>query len=609
MERRLAAIFAADVEAYSRLMGEDEAGTFETLTSHRAILDGFIAEHRGRIANTAGDSVLAEFPSAVDAVTCALRAQEALSSANDKLPEIRRLQFRIGVHVGDVMVKGGDLFGDGVNIAARLQALSRPGGICLSATAQEYVRKTLPVTFEDLGPQHVKNIDEPVRAFALKATHGQGAPARIPPGKEPLRADRPAVAVLPFTNMGDPEQVYFSDGITEDIITELARFRELLVIARNSSFSFRDKDVDVREVGRALNADYVVEGSVRRIGDRVRITAQLINAATGAHLWAERYDRSFEDVFAIQDEIARGVVATVARRIEEETEAVARRRPPQDMRAYDLFLQGHRLSDVFTDDGQARARAFFEQARDLDPTFARAYTGLAFNYLNRAADEGVGLPREKDPNRIEARRLAEQALMVDPTEPRVQSTAGYVFLTWREFDRAERHLDLAQSMNPNDATIQIFWAWAQACLGNPAKGLAAAELAQRLNPRYPHWYSYYQARMLFFLRRYEDVVAQLQYRMTGDPTLHRRDMLLLSAAFGLLGRAEPAQRCATWFVEGVGQVWRGDPNAGPPSMSTGSSTPHTFGARRTRRSCGKDCDWLGCQHSWMVSTGRIAPQM
>ena len=563
MERRLAAIFAADVEAYSRLMGEDEAGTFETLTSHRAILDGFIAEHRGRIANTAGDSVLAEFPSAVDAVTCALRAQEALSSANDKLPEIRRLQFRIGVHVGDVMVKGGDLFGDGVNIAARLQALSRPGGICLSATAQEYVRKALPVTFEDLGPQRVKNIDEPVRAFAVKSTDGQGTPARIPSGKEVLRADRPAVAVLPFTNMGDSDQVYFSDGITEDIITELARFRELLVIARNSSFSFRDKDVDVREVGRALNADYVVEGSVRRVGDRVRITAQLINAATGAHLWAERYDRSFEDVFAIQDEIARGVVATVARRIEEETEAVARRRPPQDMRAYDFFLQGHRLSDVFTDDGQARARAFFEQARDLDPTFARAYTGLAFNYLNRAADEGVGLPREQDPNRIEARRLAEQALTVDPTEPRVQSTAGYVFLTWREFDRAERHLDLAQSMNPNDATIQIFWAWAQACLGNPAKGLAAAELAQRLNPRYPHWYSYYQARMLFFLRRYEDVVAQLQYRMTGEPSLHRRDMLLLSAAFGLLGRAEPAQRCARWFLEGVRDVWRGDPNAGP----------------------------------------------
>jgi TolB-like protein len=429
--------------------------------------------------------------------------------------------------------------------------------------AYEYVRKVLPVTCQDLGPQHVKNMDEPVQAFAVKATHRQGAPARPSSAKEILRADRPAVAVLPFTNMGDPDQVYFSDGITEDIITELARFRELLVIARNSSFSFRGKDVEVREVGRALDVDYVIEGSVRRAGDRVRITAQLINAATGAHLWAERYDRSFEDVFAIQDEIARGVVATVAHRIEEETEAVARRRPPQDIRAYDLFLQGHRLSDVFTDDGQARARTFFERARDVDPTFARAYTGLAFNYLNQAADDGVGLAREQDPNRIEARRLAEQALTVDPTEPRVQSTAGYIFLTWREFDRAERHFDLAQAMNPNDATIQMFWAWAQACLGKAERGLPAAELALRLNPRHPHWYSYYLARVLFFLRRHDDVIAQLQHRMAGEPTLHRRDMLLLSAAFGLLGQAELAQRCAAWFVEGVRQVWRGDPNTGP----------------------------------------------
>jgi TolB-like protein len=240
----------------------------------------------------------------------------------------------------------------------------------------------------------------------VKATHEQGTLAGAPSAKEILSADRPAVVVLPFTNMGDPDQVYFSDGIAEDIITELARFRELLVIARNSSFAFRGKAVDIREVGRALNAEYVVEGSVRRVGDRVRITAQLINAATGAHLWAERYDRSFEDVFVIQDEIAVGVVATVARRIEE-TEAVARRRPPQDMRAYDLFLQGHRLSDVFTDDGQARARLFFEQARDLDPTFARAYTGLAFNHLNQAAFDGVGLPRETDPNRT--RRAASQS--------------------------------------------------------------------------------------------------------------------------------------------------------------------------------------------------------
>jgi adenylate cyclase len=564
LQRRLAAIFAADVEGYSRLMGLDEVGTLRTLTAHREIMDGLIGEHGGRIANTAGDSVLAEFPSVVDAVTCALQAQAALAAANEGLPEDERLRFRVGVHVGDVMVKGGDLFGDGVNVAARLQALAEPGGVCVSGAAQEYVRKTLPVSFQDLGPQIVKNIEEPIRAFAVTSTIGGLARPSLARTREPLRADRPSVAVLPFTNMGgDPEQLYFSDGITEDIITELARFRELLVIARNSTFTFRDKSVDVREVGKALNADYVVEGSVRRSENRVRITAQLISAASGAHLWAERFDRPFDDVFAIQDEIARGVVATVAQRIREEAEVVARRRPPQDMRAYDLFLQGHRLSDVFEGDSQDRARAFFEQARDLDPTFARAYTGLAYNYLARSLDEGVGVPREKDPNKLEARRLAEQALAVDPTEPRVQSTAGYVFLVWREFDRAERHRDLARSMNPNDATIQIMWAYSQACFGRAQRGLPAAEMAFRLNPRHPRWYSYYFARIMFLLRRYEETAARLEFRMFNAPTQHRSDIAWLAASYGLMGRGDLAQQCAAWFVEGVRQAWRGDPDAGP----------------------------------------------
>jgi TolB-like protein/class 3 adenylate cyclase/Flp pilus assembly protein TadD len=562
--RHLAAIFAADVEGYSRLMGQDEVGTLRTLTAHREIMDRLIGEHGGRIANTAGDSVLAEFPSAVDAVQAAVAVQEALRDVNSALAEEVQVKFRIGVHVGDVMVKGGDLFGDGINIAARLQVLAQPGGVCVSGAAQEYVRKTLPVSFQDLGPQIVKNIEEPIRVFAVTSTIGGLARPSLARTRELLRADRPSVAVLPFTNMGgDPEQVYFSDGITEDIITELARFRELLVIARNSTFTFRDKSVDVREVGKVLNADYVVEGSVRRAGDRVRITAQLINAATGAHLWAERFDRPFEDVFAIQDEIARGVVATVAQRIREEAEVVARRRPPQDMRAYDLFLQGHRLSDVFEADSQDRARAFFEQARDLDPTFARAYTGLAYSYFNRSMDLGVGIPREKDPNLLEARRLAEQALAVEPTEPRVQSTAGSIFLRWREFDRSERHFDLARSMNPNDATIQIMWAWAQACFGRAERGLAAAELAFRLNPRHPQWYGEFLSRILFLLCRYEETVNRLEFRMRDAPTQHRRDMTWLAAAFGLIGRTDLAKQCAAWLVEGLGQVWRGDPNAGP----------------------------------------------
>jgi TolB-like protein/class 3 adenylate cyclase len=566
MERRLAAIFVADVEGYSRLMDVDEVTTLTTLTSHRAILDTLISQHHGRIANTAGDSVLAEFSSAVDAVNCALAAQAALASTNESLPEERRLWFRIGVHVGDLMVKDGDLFGESVNIAARLQGLAEPGGVCLSATAYEYVRKTLQAPVDDLGLQQVKNIEEPVRTFAIKpSARATASPilSRVE-RRDRTRADKPSVAVLPFTNMGsDPAQLYFSDGITEDIITELARFRDFLVISRHSSFAFRDTAVDVREVGRVLNADYVVEGSVRRGEDRVRVTAQLINAASGSHLWAERYDRPMEDVFAIQDDIARGVVATVAQRIIEDTSAAARRRPPQDVRAYDLFLQGNYLTLQFTVEAQDQGQAFFERARELDPTFARAYTGLAHLYLERATDRGVGVPREQEPNRVEALRLAKEALARDPNDPRVQSTIGFLYLVWREFDHAEHHLDLARALNPNDPLIQMTWAFAQACFGRPEQGLPAAELAFRLNPLRPTWYTHFLSRILFLLRRYEEVATALEPRTREPPAMHRRDLAWLAAAYSFLGRDKDARRCAGLFLEGVGQVWRGDPSAGP----------------------------------------------
>jgi adenylate cyclase len=319
----------------------------------------------------------------------------------------------------------------------------------------------------------------------------------------------------------------------------------------------------VREVGRALNADYVVEGSVRRAGDRVRITAQLINTASGAHLWAERYDRPLEDVFAIQDEIARGVVATVAQRILDDTTAAARRRPPQDIRAYDLFLQGNHLTLQFTPEAQDQAQAFFEQARDLDPTFARAYSGLANLYLERATDQGVGVPRDQEPNRVEALRLAKEALARDPNDARVQSTMGFLYLVWREFDQAERHLDLARAMNPNDPTIQMVWAFAQACFGRPEQGLPAAEMAFRLNPLHPSWYTHFLSRILFLLRRYEEVATALEPRTREPPVTHRRDLGWLAAAYGLLGREDDARRCARLFLEGVRQAWRGDPSAGP----------------------------------------------
>ena len=312
-ERRLAAILAADVAGYSRLMERDEAGTLERLKAHhRELVEPLLAEHRGRVVKLMGDGALCEFTSAVEAVECAVRIQRGMVEREREVPDAERLRFRIGINLGDVIHEAdGDLYGDGVNIAARLEGLAEPGGVVVSGTAYDHLQGKLDCGLVPMGEQRLKNIERPVRAYRVDLGTAVATSVTAPP---PL-PDKPAIAVLPFDNLsGDPEQAYFSDGITEDVITELSRFRELLVIARNSSFAFRGKAMDVREIGRALGAGFVVEGSVRRAGARVRITAQLIDAATGAHLWAERYDRPLEDVFAIQDEVARGIVAIVAAR-------------------------------------------------------------------------------------------------------------------------------------------------------------------------------------------------------------------------------------------------------------------------------------------------------
>ena len=313
VKRRLAAIFAADVDGYSRLMGADEVATLDTLTARREILDGLIATHGGRIANTAGDSVLAEFGSAVDAVQCAVDAQTALAEANSYLSPDKRISFRIGVHVGDVMVRGGDLFGDGVNIAARLQALAQPGSACVSGATYEQVKKVLPLSFTDLGPQQVKNIEEPIRVYVAGSLNDIPSAAALANASKSLPLpDKPSIAVLPFQNMsGDSEQEYFADGIAEDVLTTLSKIQELMVIARNSSFVFKGKTRDIREIGRTLGVRYVLEGSVRKAGNRVRLAAQLIDGLNGSHVWADRFEGDLDDVFELQDRITQDIVAAL----------------------------------------------------------------------------------------------------------------------------------------------------------------------------------------------------------------------------------------------------------------------------------------------------------
>jgi adenylate cyclase len=475
-ERRLVAIFAADVEGYSRLMRADEVGTLRDLTQRRAILDGLIGSHRGRIANTAGDSVLAEFGSAVDAVQCAVVA--ALAKANAGASPDRHINFRIGVHVGDVMVRAGDLFGDGVNIAARLQTLASAGGTCISGVAYDQVRKLLPFAFTDLGAQQVKNIEEPVRAFAVSA---KGGPAGVAPASVSLALpDKPSIAVLPFQNMsGDPEQEYFADGMVEEIITALSRVRSFFVIARNSSFTYKGKLVDIKQVGRELGVRYVLEGSVRKAGGKVRITGQLIEAATGHHVWADRFDGGLDDVFELQDRVSESVVAAIEPNVKLAEINRARAKPTNHLDAYDCYLRALPFYYQFTRDGSDAAIDYLHRAIELHPQYALAKAFLAYVHITRAL-QGWGEPID----RAEIIRLSYEGIIADPDDPSTLKFAGHALAFGREYDRALAALKKAAELNVNGSQILTSLGWVQcyACV-EPLKAIQHFERAMRLSPR------------------------------------------------------------------------------------------------------------------------------
>jgi len=352
--RRLAAIVAADVAGYSRLMGLDEVGTARTLREHRKVTDALVAKHGGRLVKTTGDGVLLEFPSVVDAVECAVAVQAVMAQRNEGVPQNRRMLFRIGINLGDILIEGDDILGDGVNVAARLEGIAEPGGICISASAYDQVHGKVLVEFDDLGEQRLKNIDRLVRIYATKSSGHLGKAASVvfshPEALKPLPLpDKPSIAVLPFQNMsGDPEQEYLSDGIVEDIITALSRFKSLFVIARNSSFTYKGKLVDVKQVGRELGVRYVLEGSVRKAGARVRITGQLIEAATGSHIWAQKIDGQLEDMFDLQDQVTRSVVGAIVPSLMQAEIDVANRKPPNTWSCYDRYLRGNALLFQFS---------------------------------------------------------------------------------------------------------------------------------------------------------------------------------------------------------------------------------------------------------------------
>jgi TolB-like protein/class 3 adenylate cyclase len=484
-ERRLVAIFSADVEGYSRLMGADEVGTLQDLTKRRDILDGLIAAHRGRIANTAGDSVLAEFGSAVDAVQCAVEAQEALSEANAVLSTDRRINFRIGVHVGDVMIKGGDLFGDGVNIAARLQSLASAGGVCLSGVAYDQVKKILPFAFADLGAQQVKNIHEPVRAFVLVAKRAPAVTASANASVLPALPDKPSIAVLPFQNLsGDPEQDYFADGMVEDIITALSRFKALFVIARNSSFTYKGRTVDVKVVGRELGVRYVLEGSVRKASSRVRITGQLIDTATGAHLWADRFDGALGDIFDLQDKIAQQVAGAITPEVDRAEIERACRRTIGKIDAVTAYYRGSQhIHFPTTPANNETAARYFEQAIAVDPDFAPAYGGAAICIAWRRANNWHG---DKAKDNAQVLCFAERLKELGTDDAFALHVVGFLLFWFAlDFDGGIELIEHAIRSNPAYARALNARGLIRSWQGESDAAIAQLELAMRLSPRDP----------------------------------------------------------------------------------------------------------------------------
>lgn len=540
-ERRLAAIFAADVEGYSRLMGRDEVGTLRDLTERRRIVDDLIATHRGRIANTAGDSVLAEFSSAVDAVQCAIDAQAALAEANDRQPIDRHIRFRIGVHVGDVMVRAGDLFGDSVNIAARLQSNADAGGICISGVTHDQVRKILPLHFVDLGMQSFKNI-EPVRAYAVGAAAEAPQPVLFPDASKPLPLpDKPSIAVLPFQNMsGDPEQEYFADGMVEDITTALSRIKLLFVIARNSSFTYKGKAVDIKQVGRELGVRYVLEGSVRKAGNRIRITGQLIDAESGVHLWADRFDGELDDMFDLQDKITESVVGAIAPKLQQSEFERANRKPTANLTAYDYYLRGFCKLQQLKKQPIVEALPLLEKAVELDPGLALAYAAAAGCYTFRAA---AGWSEDRA-NEVEAAlRLARKAIELNQDDAVVLGQAGWTLaFLGNEMDEAIDYLKRATSADTNSAMAWRFRGLVSMHLGNNDEAIEYFQRTMRLNPRDPENFATYSglAWAYLFSGRTTDALqwGAAALRENGE---FLQSLRVLAASHALSGNIEAAQ--------------------------------------------------------------------
>lgn len=532
-ERRLTTVLSADVVGYSRLMGEDEAGTLAMLKHRRReVFEPLFAHYSGRVVKLVGDGVLAEFSSVVNAVQCAIELQTGMEARNAGLPDGRRMRLRIGINLGDVIVDGDDLYGDGVNLASRLEGLAEPGGICISQTVYEHVRQKLPLAYRDLGERQVKNFTHPVRVYGVPAA-GTSVEA---PSSIIATADGPSLVVLPFDNLsGEPDQEFFADGLTEDIITDLSRFKHLFVISRNSAFKYKGKAVDVRQVARELHVQYVVEGSVRKAGNRVRVTVQLIDGQSDRHIWAERYDRQLEDIFAIQDEVTMAIVATLSGRVEAATRERASRKPTENMTAYECVLAGKLLHHRSTRADNEAALKLLERAIALDPNYAHAHAWKACT-LGQAWTLGYRTDAEVIGRQLESG--LQIALQLDSNDSDVHRILAALNLTLKRHEKALYHQQRALNLNPNDDLIVVQQGEILTWLGQAEEGIPWIEKAMRLNPYHPERFWNHLGRAYFVARRYPEAISAFA-RIAAPDHFHHA---FLAACFAQLDDEPSARR-------------------------------------------------------------------
>jgi adenylate cyclase len=543
VHRRLAAILAADVVGYSRLMGEDEAGTRACFNGHlNELVQPAIADWKGRIVKTLGDGLLVEFSSVVDAVQCAVEIQKGMMARNADVPIGERMEFRVGVNLGDVIIEGDDIHGDGVNVAARLESLADPGGICISGDVHRQCRGKVDVTFNDLGEQQVKNIAEPVRAYCLVMD-------KTVSSAEPVssQSDRPSVAVLPFDNMsGDPEQEFFSDGISEDLITALSRIRQIRVIARNSTFSYKGTSPDIRQVSEELGARYVIEGSVRKAGNRIRVTAQLIDGESGDHIWAERYDREIEDIFDVQDELTETLVGAIAPGIGAAERQRAKQSPPENLDTWTLYQRGMWHLHRRTREGMSElleARALFEKAIKRDPDFGSAYAGYAETYYY---DEMWG---SQETDLDTALKAARKAVELSGDDASAHLALGRVYRLLRNYDAEQAEYRIALELNPSLAVAHYRLGTAFGFADKPEEAIRHIETAIRLSPQ-DNLIGPFYARLgmaYFSLGNYEEAV-NLTQKASGLPSTQWPCFVCLAASLGHLGRIVDARNAVNELI-------------------------------------------------------------